>query len=566
MATNILTTSDILNYIKSFIKAKNPQIDVQTGTDIYDLIFGGNAQTSARIFESIQEVENLQSVFTTFGSSLDTVSRNYSLVRKPATVSLGYVIFYTTTWTTDIIIPEGTVLSTKNTVGLPNVTFRTIGDISLLFSNKSAYFNSTTGRYESTAIPIACTIPGKVGNVDMGTVTTLQTNIPQIEGITNNDAISGGTDEETDIDLQQRCALSLVVSSVGTQDGYKKLILDNEVVKDVYAVGPFDTESVRSGVDIYALTVSAPVTYTQTNTYGGANFTELINQPVLDINSVIAYGTWSMLENVSYQFNKQAQSAYANSTISDSTVARIDWVPSWAGVTLIGSIGGDTFTYAVSGGEISVTSADAYVNTRVTMTLGSNNPGETQTVLTYSYNTTSNIVTFTTTPFTNAINAGDPFTLDPRPNIGDSVSINYNYNPDIAVLQDFVEQSQYNVVGANTLVKNGLRGKLALTLSIKVFSGYDFVAAKTKVEGAVSQYINNLKFGDDIQTSDIIVTAQTGIGTDYVITEVDYVSVDTLSSSTFFEHWDETIDDFSAVDIITLSNREYAILKTLTIN
>ena len=569
MPVTILTTQDILSYILAFIKAKNPQLDLQTGSDLYDIILHGNSQVAAKLFEELKNVENLQSIFTTTGVDLDLVARNYNSSRKKATYASGFVTFYTASTTSDIIIPDRTIVGVKGTVGLSGMAYTTIGSYAMLYSQRAANFNSLTGRYE-ILVPVTATLPGSMGNSDIGMVSIVQSTINQIHGCVNDDPISGGSDLESDSDLQQRCVLSWVVSSVGTKDGYRKLFLDHEVVKDAFAVGPFDMESTRQGVDVYVVTTSPLSSVSpQSFVYADDQYTILTNQPVTDIYSITVDDSWNLIENVSYTFNKQINTAYANSFVADYSNNRVDWKQPISNFVSVGA-SYDTFTFPSSGGAITVFYEDAYVNSTLIFTpTAAPNGGVIRSITASSYNTTNNSMTLTITPACTAtIDAGNAFTLDPRPQIGSTVDINYLYNGDIQTLQDYINQSSLNVVGANILVKNGLRSKLFLTINIKLFSGYDFPTVKSKVASAIMQYINTLQVGAGVQLSDIIVVAQTGRGTDYTILEVDYVDIDTESDKSYIEHWGGLNSGFSAADIIELESREYVILSgaALTVN
>ena len=567
----ILSTSDILNYIKNFIKSKNPDLDVQPGSDLYDLIFYGNAQTSARVYETIDEVDNLQSIFTTFGDDLDLIAKNYSLTRKGATFAQGYVTIHTVSWTQDIIIPDRTIVSTRSSVGSTGVSFRVIGDYSMIYNNKSLYFNAINGRYE-LRVPVVCAIAGKVGNVSAGSVSVIQSPLAQVEGVFNEDPLSGGLDSESDRDLQQRCALSWVVSSVGTKDGFKKIMLDRSEVIDAIAISPFDEDTVRNGVDVFCITNSPLESVEQKITYQNDEYTIVVKQPIVDLNSIYNNtSNYLVVEGVSYTFNKQFDSQHTNSYISDETVARIDWTNTWTGTVSGG--GATSFTYKDTANNLKSIVNDAYINTRVTVDSPGPTFGQTATVTAYTYDIATDVATFTTTPLpSGSYFSGDDFTLNPRPNIGDSVSLKYAYNKDIAVLQDYANQSNVNVIGSAVLIKEGFKSNFLLTLSIKVFPGYDTATVKEKVENALSQYIEQLRLGPTIELSDLIVVAQTGRGTDYTLVEVDSVTIDTdinddlVTYNTFIEKRNGDILTFANVVSITLENREYLVVEELTVN
>ena len=569
MSANILSTKDILVYIEQLISAKYPDMDMQVGSDLYDLVAYGNAQAGAKIFEEVESVEKLQSIFTTEGEDLDLVARNYNLIRKRATSASGYVTFFTESFSTDILIPDNSIVSTKGSSNLTGTSFRTIGDYTMLFNSKSTYFNAENGRYEIT-IPITALLSGIDGNQGINKISLVQSTISQIDGCINTTPTTGGREEETDQALQQRVALSWVASSIGTRYGYKQFILNRDEVVDAYAVGPFDLDSVRQGVDIYTITSSPLSSFTQSAAYANDTYTIINNQPLIDLVSVKNASlapVQLLVEDVSYSVNKQTNGPFSGSNIANDTTARVDWISPWASEVEEVIIQPNTFTMANSGSplDITVTSTDAYKNARTTFTSGNNN-GLTRTVTAFSYDSDNNLATFTTNDFPNPINAGDTFSIDPRPNIGDTVEITYLYNPDIDTVQSYVEQTTANVVGADVLVKTGYQAKLYIDLSINIFSQYDFVTVSTKVENALIQYISSLRLGDDLQLSDLIVVAQTGSGTDYTIVEVDSVDINTESDKTYIIRWDGTSSVFDSSGVISIENREYITLESLTTN
>ena len=572
MSASILSTKDILVYIEQLINAKYPDMDMRVGTDLYDLVAYGNAQAGAKIFEEIASVEQLQSIFTTENEDLDLVARNYNLIRKRPTSASDYITFFTESFSSDIFIPDNSIVSTRGSSNLTGIAFRTIGDYTMLFNSKSTYFNAENGRYEIT-VPITALLSGIDGNQGINKISLVQSTVSQIDGCINTTPTTGGREVETDQALQQRIALSWVASSIGTRFGYKQFVLNRDEVVDAYAVGPFDSDSVRQGVDIYTITSSPLSNFTQSAAYANDTYTIINNQPFIDLvyvkNSSLA-PVQLLVEEVSYSVNKQNNGPFSGSNVSNDTTARIDWISPWTSeVELVVTQPPlpNTFTMANSGSplDIVVTSTDAYKNARITFTSGDNS-GDTRTVTGFSYDSDNNIATFTTNTFDDTITAGDTFSVDPRPNIGDTVEITYLYNTDVSTLQGYVDQTTANVVGADILIKNGYQAKFYLDLSINIFSQYDFATVKAKVENALIQYISSLRLGDDLQLSDLIVVAQTGSGTDYTIVEVDSIDINTESDKTYLNRWDGTSNVFDSSGIINIENREYVILESLTTN
>ena len=568
MSANILSTKDILVYIEQLVSAKYPDMDMQVGTDLYDLVAYGNAQSGAKIFEEIASVEKLQSIFTTEGEDLDLVARNYNLIRKRPTSASGYTTLFTESFSSDIFIPDNSIISTTGSSNVTGISFRTIGDYTMLFNSKSTYFNAENGRYE-LAIPITALLANTDGNQGVNKISIVQSTISQIDGCINSTPTTGGRNEETDQALQQRIALSWVASSIGTRFGYKQFILNQEEVVDAYAVGPFDSDSVRQGVDIYTITSSPLAPFTQSFSYANDTYTTINNQPLIDLISIknMSLAPVQVLtEGVSFSVNKQINGAFSGSSVSDASTARIDWTSAWSSNVATVTTPLNTFTMANSGSpiDITVSQTDAYKNTRVTFTSGSN-IGLTRTVISSSYNSDTSIATFTTNDFPNAISINDTFDLDPRPNIGDTIETSYLYNTDISALQLYVDQTTSNVVGADVLIKNGYKASAYIDLVISVFPQYDFTTIKEKVESALIQYVSSLRLGDNLQLSDLVVVAQTGSGTDYTIVEVDSVDINTGADQTYITRWDGTSSVFDSSGVIDIANREYITLDNLTI-
>lgn len=571
MSANILSTKDILVYIEQFINAKYPDMDMQAGTDLYDLVAYGNAQAGAKIFEEIANVEKLQSIFTTEKEDLDLVARNYNLIRKRPTSASGYVILFTESFSSDIFIPDNSIVSTRGSSNLTGVSFRTIGDYTMLFNSKSTYFNAENGRYEIT-VPITALLSGIEGNQGINKISLVQSTISQIEGCSTVAPTTGGREVETDRALQQRIALSWVASSIGTRFGYKQFIVNRDEVVDAYAVGPYDSDSVRQGVDIYTITSSPLTNFTQSIAYANDTYTTINNQPLIDLISIKNTSlspVQLLVEGVSFSVNKQINGPFSGSTVADSSTARIEWISPWASTVEEVVTQPNTFTMANSGSpvDITVVSTDAYKNARITITNSfSLNHNLTRTVTAFSYDSDNSLATFTTNDFLHPISAGDTFSLDPRPNIGDTVETTYLYNTDVSTLQTYVDQTTTNVVGADVLIKTGYQAKFYLALSINIFSQYDFTTVKAKVENALIQYISSLRLGDNLQLSDLVVVAQTGLGTDYTIVEVDSVDINTESDKTYIVRWDGTSSIFDSSGIINIESREYVTLENLTTN
>jgi uncharacterized phage protein gp47/JayE len=451
---SVLSTSQILALITNFIKAKNPQVDIQQGTDVYDIVFTSQATAVRALFEAIQTLQNNQAITTTTGKDLDLSAKKYNVTRRPATYATGQVAFFATDFSSDVFIPVNTIVSTKGNNVTPPITFLTTQSVGMSLANKSIYFDSTALRYQVKANVISAS-PGIGSNVDAQILSQMVSAVSGTQGVINDNPITGGTDQETDISVQQRCLQAFVVGSVGTLYGYRKLLTDNfNEVLDVHAVGPFDAGSVRpTGVDIFTLLSEATITgnelqTTESFTYNisDTGYTP-VNRPVISIDAVdgTALGVVRAfipypLANADFQFIKDTTGANA---MSVQSADRINWL-----------------------------------------------------------------------------------SLGIKPDSGSKVFITYTYNNEVQVLQNWMDEDANKVVGASALVKIGSSASVSLSLTVVLFPTADPSSARAKVSAAVNQYLNSFLFGEALEMSDLLLVAQLGTFTDFVISEVDFIIFD----------------------------------------
>lgn len=141
------------------------------------------------------------------------------------------------------------------------------------------------------------------------------------------------------------------------------------------------------------------------------------------------------------------------------------------------------------------------------------------------------------------------------PTSGTLVHITYTYNQKVQDLQTFLDLDENKVVGADALVKTGLMAKVYLTLTVSYFPNIDTESEETKVSSALSQFLSEFKFGEDLELSDLIVVAQTGLWTDYKVTGVDYVVFD--ESQCYIEIEELSLTKYMTNGVLDISANEY---------
>lgn len=159
--------------------------------------------------QTLPEIIKLIFPMYAYGEWLDYHAQMRGISRRPATASSGTLQL---TVTKNTNIPEGSQFSTASVDGQPSVVFETT----------QGKFNLPEG---TTEVPVKCTQTGTAGNVIAGTVIFKLSQLSGVTAVTNQEAITGGTEEEDDDSLRARIVSldqSQSVSYVGSVADYKR--------------------------------------------------------------------------------------------------------------------------------------------------------------------------------------------------------------------------------------------------------------------------------------------------------------------------------------------------------
>lgn len=144
-----------------------------------------------------------------YGEYLDAHAATRSITRRPAVAASGYL---TITGTPGTAISSGTMFSTPAMNGYPAVDYKVTSPVIIPDSGTvSAY--------------VMCTQTGVIGNSPAGTVKLISSKISGISSVTNDNDMTGGTEEESDDDLRERIVdfdRSQGSSFVGSAADYKR--------------------------------------------------------------------------------------------------------------------------------------------------------------------------------------------------------------------------------------------------------------------------------------------------------------------------------------------------------
>lgn len=163
--------------------------------------------------QTLPEIIKLIFPMYAYGEWLDYHAQMRGISRRPATASSGTLQL---TVTKNTNIPAGSQFSTASVDGQPSVVFETT----------QGKFNLPEG---TTEVPVKCTQTGTAGNVIAGTVIFKLSQLSGVTAVTNQEAITGGTEEEDDDSLRARIVSldqSQSVSYVGSVADYKRWSLE----------------------------------------------------------------------------------------------------------------------------------------------------------------------------------------------------------------------------------------------------------------------------------------------------------------------------------------------------
>jgi len=261
---------NIPNYIREKIKQYNPELDTRDGSVLKDFLISPLVSilepyqldhTAVLNQMTLDDVDNLTE------DQLNAVAATFLLERKAGSMATGYIRFYYNS-PKAIIIPKGTALKYND------VTYKTTFDYSItksqMESNISQYPYYITGD-----IQIIADKDGIAGNADPNSQFTAMGKLASTPiKIINLQAISGGTDTETNSDLYNRIKNTIHGKSLASPLAIKETIMDNYTdVIDVQVVGAGDLKMIRDLTsDVQDIENYKSIDYEYT--YSGVHFGE----------------------------------------------------------------------------------------------------------------------------------------------------------------------------------------------------------------------------------------------------------------------------------------------------
>lgn len=247
---------------------------------------------------------------------VDNLCANYNIVRSDAVKSRGYVRMYFSAPTSITII---TPLQFSTKFG---IKFQTTNS----FVNYIPTYDSATGLYYADSA-IEATVAGTVGNVEIGSITTINTAYGNLTRVINLNRTKFGKDKETDLEVLNKTINALVSRDSSVLGGLLRKVRNYPGVLDAVAVTRNDIDSMRlekNAVDVYILaeeksqtkedifnSQSAQYAWNSINneidfeiypvSFDSTNYTnyKLLSQPAIELSSVsvsnIVNGSFSLI-------------------------------------------------------------------------------------------------------------------------------------------------------------------------------------------------------------------------------------------------------------------------------
>lgn len=188
--------ADILNQVS--------EVDKREGSFVADMVSPISMEIEAA-YEAMKGILSKRFLVNETGADLDIRAGEYGISRKPGTKSTGII---QVNGVNGSVVPKGSLFSTAYGLIFESIEAAEIADLSALIS------------IEATEI-------GDAYNVAVGAINEIPISISGISSCTNPNSVTGGSNVESDVDLQNRLLLRIRnPSTSGNAAHYKEWALE----------------------------------------------------------------------------------------------------------------------------------------------------------------------------------------------------------------------------------------------------------------------------------------------------------------------------------------------------
>jgi len=209
-------------------------VDDENDDSISDPVSQSDYKQKLRVALGLTSDEDTQ---TLIDFAMEKLAANVRVFRKAATRAQGEVTFYTDTRPSgDVEIPAATAVWSAADENGTVINFTTTASVVVTESDLDSRYNAAKNRYEFIA-QIVADDPGPSGNVSVGTLT--QSNAGRLS-VTNLAPTYGGDTQESNSLFSERAVLKMRSLDVGTTLGYRRTLIEQPGVRDVYVADAGD--------------------------------------------------------------------------------------------------------------------------------------------------------------------------------------------------------------------------------------------------------------------------------------------------------------------------------------
>lgn len=202
--------SDIASQIVAALAASEPDLDTTTGSVTRKIIDAVAASISAASLDS-QMLAYQYDINSMQGAALDSFVQLFGMTRYPATRAGGTVTFTRSTASDTVTIPVNTqIASADGTVVVQTVTTGIMNAGAL-----------------TCTVPVQAVTAGPDGDLPAGQLTSVMTPVSEVTGVTNVNPLSGGSNQETDSQLQARWKATVFKNMAGTSQMFLGIALND---------------------------------------------------------------------------------------------------------------------------------------------------------------------------------------------------------------------------------------------------------------------------------------------------------------------------------------------------
>jgi len=135
--------------------------------------------------------------------------------------------------------------------------------------------------------------------------------------------------------------------------------------------------------------------------------------------------------------------------------------------------------------------------------------------------------------------------IDTLPPFGETITITYQYDAKIEVLQDLVEEDDNRFL-ADVLVKSAAKVNIEVAFRIKAYSGFNQSNLRQNAKDAIYTFINELKLGYDVEQSDLVLEIRKIAGIDNV--EIPFIRLGIDGPGTGAEDVEIRKDEYARIE------------------